>query len=90
MCGQIFTGNAMQDKFERNLTQRFPDKKSHIVQLEVANTGFRDLCRDYEECVRVLEKLNRDPQVDAQRVGEYRDLKIALEAEALEYIESMS
>lgn len=80
----------MKDRFERNLTERFPDKKSRIVHLEVINTEFRDLCRDYEECVRVLDKLSMDPQVDEQRVGEYRDLKTALEAEALEYLESMS
>ena len=80
----------MKDRFERNLTERFPDKKSRIVHLEVINTEFRDLCSDYEECVRVLDKLSMDPQVDEQRVGEYRDLKTALEAEALEYLESMS
>lgn len=77
----------MEIRVEQNLAQRFPDKKSQIVQLEVANTDFRDLSRDYEECVRVLQRLLKDSQAEAERIDEYRDLKSALEAEALEFID---
>ena len=76
----------MQIRVERNLTERFPDKESQILQLEAADSDFHDLCRDYEECARVLQRLSKDPLADPQVLGEYQDIKIALEAEALDFI----
>ncbi len=77
----------MLETVPRYLEQRFPDRKLHIARLECANTDFRDLCRDYEDCVQVLDDLSRNPIPDLKRIKEYQELKLALELEVLEYLE---
>jgi hypothetical protein len=73
-----------------HLGQRFPDREIQIAQLARANPDFRDLCRDYEDCVRVLEEISRNAVSDLKRVKEYRELKLALELEVLEFLERPS
>ena len=71
----------------RYLDQRFPERKLHIARLQCADNDFRDLCRDYEDCVQVLDDLSRNPISDLKRIKEYQELKLSLELEVLEYLE---
>lgn len=61
-----------------------------IARLERGDPDFRDLCRDYEDCARILEDISRNPVPDLQRVKEYRELKFALEREVLEILKRPS
>jgi hypothetical protein len=79
-------GLAMIVRISLHLGKRFPEREIGIMQLERADPEFRDLCCDYEECIRVLQKLSRDSAPDFKRVKEYRELKLALEDEVLEFL----
>ncbi len=80
----------MRRQTPRNLKQRFRDWEIQIARLERGDPDFRDLCRDYEDCVRVLEEISRNPAPDLNRIKEYRELKFALEREVLEFLERPS
>ena len=80
----------MRRQTPRTLKQRFRDWEIQIARLERGDPDFRDLCRDYEDCVRVLEEISRNPAPDLNRIKEYRELKFALEREVLEFLERPS
>ncbi|MDX2345101.1 MAG: hypothetical protein QNL12_15975 [Acidimicrobiia bacterium] len=73
-----------------HLEQRFPDRETQIARLARVNPDFHDLCRDYEDCARVLEDISRNPVPVLERVKEYRELKLALELEIREFLERPS
>ena len=77
----------MHRQTPRTLKQRFCDWEIQIARLERGDPDFRDLCRDYEDCVRVLEEISGNPAPDLNRIKEYRELKTALEREVLEFLE---
>jgi hypothetical protein len=76
----------MSERISHHLGKRFPEREIDIAHLERADPDFRDLCRDYEECIRVLQKLSRGSAPDLKRIKEYRELKLALEVEVLEFL----
>ena len=80
----------MHRQIPRTLKQRFCDWEIQIARLERGDPDFRDLCRDYEDCVRVLEEISRNNAPDLNRIKEYRELKFALEREVLEFLERPS
>ncbi len=80
----------MRRQTPRTLKQRFRDWEIQLARLERGDPDFRDLCRDYEDCVRVLEEISRNPAPDLNRIKEYRELKFALEREVLEFLERPS
>ena len=77
----------MNDSRKRHLKQRFPGREERIGRLERVNPGFRELCRDYEDCVQALDELSGNPIPDLNRIKEYQELKLALEVEVLEFLE---
>jgi hypothetical protein len=76
----------MSGQTPRYVKKRFPDRELQIARLERGDRNFRDLCRDYEDCTRVLEEITRNPAPDLNRIKEYRELKSALEGEILEFL----
>ena len=80
----------MSEQTPRYIKKRFPDRELQIARLEPGYPNFRDLCRDYEDCARVLEEISRSPAPDLNRIKEYRELKFALEREVLEFLERPS
>jgi len=80
----------MSGQISRHLQHRFPDSELRIARLERSDPDFRDLCRDYADCARVLEEISRNPAPDLNRIEEYRELKFALEREVLEFLERPS
>jgi hypothetical protein len=60
----------------------FPDRQELIERVFWADAEFRVLCRDYQACHAVLERLRReDPRDTLRRHREYADLLDDLGAE---------
>jgi len=65
---------------------RFPDQKNNIKQLFDESDSFGLLCRDYYDCIMMLEKLKISGNKQCDILKEYQILVEEIEDEILERI----
>jgi hypothetical protein len=70
--------------------ERFPDHRAEVVRRMVADTDFRSLCQDYEDCAQALARWSQAAEASPDRVTEYTQLLEELEQEIREILESKS
>ena len=71
----------MEDK-PRHILQQFHEKANTLLTLMAENPDFRDLCADYDVCVRELRYWGKSTALEArERVDEYRTIALELEEE---------
>ena len=66
----------------RLVEERLPQVRDGVARLFERDENFRDLCDEYEACVKTLARLGSD---DAMR-KEYGMLQLRLEGELLRYL----
>jgi hypothetical protein len=77
----------MSDEIE-TLAQRFPQHATTIRRLRARDPSFRAICEDYGEAQRALKHWQAASQAAPERVAEYRQILMELEAEALAILEA--
>jgi hypothetical protein len=78
----------MGDEIE-TLARRFPQHASTIRRLEARDPDFRAICADYDEAQRALKHWQAAGEAAPERVAEYRQILVELEAEALAILEKL-
>lgn len=64
----------------------FPEFEAPIKFLVQTDENFRDLCIDYELCLKTVNEIKHDSERNSGRLAEYGDLKESLEKEILHLI----
>jgi hypothetical protein len=77
----------MSDAIE-TLARRFPQHAPTIRRLEACDPSFRAICEDYGEALRALKHWQANDQPAPERVAEYGQILVELEAEALAILEA--
>ena len=77
----------MNSFVSRQLRDRLGHSGLQLERVYRESSDFRDLCRDYEDCVVVLERLEGQSLIDLKRVEEYRGLRVELETEMLGFLD---
>ena len=70
-----------------HMQTQFPHRELQIKRLQHANTDFQGLCRDYDDCVQILESLLCKAVPDLRGIQEYRELRAELELEITDFLE---
>ena len=72
-----------------HIKKRFPEKSDTIALLLVADPKFREICIDYDTCVKALHYWTHSKEREASaRIDEYRILVQELEVEIAEVLEA--
>jgi hypothetical protein len=68
------------------IIENFPEMKDRIAALFGCSDEFQKLCHDYFLCNKSLYQWKLNPNKDRERISEYEELKIVLEAQLFKYI----
>jgi hypothetical protein len=71
----------------RLVSERFEQVRGRAALLFERDEGFRDLCEDYELCVRTVARLESEGSSSEGMRHEYAALLLRLERELLRYLE---
>ena len=81
--GRAEMGNEIE-----TLARRFPTHASTIRRLAACDLSFRSICDDYGAAQRALKHWQAAGQAAPERVAEYRQMLMELEAEALAILQA--
>ena len=65
----------------------FPSQKENVETLYRQNAAFRSICDDYFSCIGFLQKFKREFADQLETIGEYENVRDALEKELKDFME---
>ena len=63
------------------IVHRLPEWRSRIIDRLAADTEFRSLCQDYDDCAAALDRFRQLAETSPGRVKEYEQILAELEAD---------
>ena len=75
----------MAEKVEREALERvsqcFPEWRAEVHSLMQSSESFQDLCKNYNECLQIIERLRIENEPTDSRLEQYCELRVSLEQE---------